>query len=99
MTMICSRRVLTAVACAFAAGLPAAPAARAGLVPETGSPYAAGRSTFAVATGDFNADGLADLAAPAEDSDDVSVLLRRPGGGYAPAPGSPFAVGERPADA
>jgi len=76
----------------------AAPA-RAHLVEDAGSPYAAGRTTFAAATGDFNGDGLADLAAPAEDSDDVTVLLRRPDGGYAPAPGSPFAVGERPADA
>ena len=66
--------------------------------PEAGSPYPAGSSTFAVAVGDFNHDHRADLAAPAEGSDDVTVLLGRAGGGYEEAPGSPFSVGDRPAD-
>src|SRR4051812_12945574 len=92
-------RVLLVVVCAALGGALAAPAARAGLVPDAGSPYPAGTATFAVAVGDFNGDGRPDLAAPAEDSDDVTVLLGQAGGDYAAAPGSPFAVGQRPADA
>src|SRR4051794_9118387 len=93
-----SKVAVLSILFAFFAGALATPA-NASLVEAPGSPYPAGATTFAIANGDFNGDGLTDLAAPSEDSDDVTVLLRQPGGGYAPAPGSPFAVGERPADA
>ena len=92
------RRLLVFL-CVLAAGALVTPTARADLVPEAGSPYPAGDATFAVAVGDFNADGRPDLATPSENSNDVTVLLGQAGGGYVAAPGSPFAAGQRPGDA
>ncbi len=49
-----------------------------------------------VAVGDFNGDGATDLAIANNGSNNVTVLLGNGSGGFAPAPGSPFAVGAAP---
>ena len=50
-----------------------------------------------VAVGDFNWNGVADLAVTNSGSDnDVSILLGDGHGGFAAAPGSPVAVGSFP---
>jgi hypothetical protein len=64
--------------------------------PDDGSPYPAGESPFAAAVADFDGDGRADVATADEGSDDVAILLRQPGGGYAPEAGSPIAAGDGP---
>ncbi len=53
-------------------------------------------SPLGVAVGDFNGDGIADLAVANFSSNDVSILLGDGSGGFAPAPGSPVAVGDGP---
>ena len=57
--------------------------ARADFVPAPGSPYTAGTQPFAAAAGDFDHDGRRDLAVANEGSDDVSILLGQPTGGFA----------------
>ncbi|HEU5022253.1 MAG TPA: VCBS repeat-containing protein, partial [Bryobacteraceae bacterium] len=64
--------------------------------PVSGSPFAAGAGTSAVVAADFNADGLLDLAAANSSDGNVSILLGTPSGGFAPAQGSPVAVGMLP---
>ncbi|HVV44907.1 MAG TPA: FG-GAP-like repeat-containing protein, partial [Bryobacteraceae bacterium] len=61
-----------------------------------GSPFAAGAGTSAVVAADFNGDGLVDLASANSSDGNVSILLAVPAGGFAPAAGSPFAVGMLP---
>src|SRR5213593_1688117 len=51
---------------------------------------------IAVAVGDFNADGLQDLAVANHDSNTVSVLLGAGNGDFQEAPQSPIAVGTTP---
>src|SRR5437762_1037260 len=51
---------------------------------------------IAVAVGDFNADGLQDLAVADHDSNTVSVLLGVGNGDFQEAPQSPIAVGTTP---
>jgi hypothetical protein len=64
------------------------------LRPANGSPFQSGGARpTAVATGDFNDDRVSDLAIANFGSDNISVLLSRPGGRFAPAPGSPFSSG------
>ena len=63
------------------------------LVPTTGSPFTVGNSPFAVAVGDFNSDGKADLAVANTGDSTVTVLLGTGAGGFTQAPGSPFHVG------
>lgn len=58
-----------------------------------GSPVAVGSLPRFAAAGDFNGDGLQDLAVVNQGSNNVTVLLGNGAGGFAPAPGSPFAVG------
>ena len=62
----------------------------------TGSPFAAGSVPYSVAVGDFNGDGIEDLAATNFNSGTVTVLLGNGSGGFAAASGSPFAVGTQP---
>ena len=61
-----------------------------------GSPYGVGQSPFAVAVGDFNGDGHADLAVANEGSDTVTILLGDGSGHFTTATGSPIAVGDNP---
>ena len=58
----------------------------------TGSPFAAGGNLNFMATGDFNGDGILDLAI-SDANDRVSVLLGDGSGGFTPAPGSPLGLG------
>ncbi len=67
-----------------------------GFKPATGSPFAAGVNPFSVVTGDFNGDGIPDLATADEGSSFVTVLLGNGTGGFTPAAGSPFQVGSEP---
>jgi hypothetical protein len=67
-----------------------------GFAQEAGSPVAVGLGPGSAAVGDFNADGLPDLAVAGYQSNSVDVLLRRPGGGFAvqsiPLGGNPQAI-------
>jgi hypothetical protein len=67
--------------------------ARAAFVLEAGSPFPVGNAPYNVYTGDFNGDGLADVATINGTSSDVSVYLRNPTGGFTQEAGSPFAGG------
>jgi len=64
--------------------------------PAPGSPIAIGAATWGVALGDFNGDGRPDLAVAASGANTVAILLGNGTGGFAPAPGSPIAVGTDP---
>jgi len=61
-----------------------------------GSPISVGSQPNVVAVGDFNGDGIPDLAVVNGAADTVSVLLGNGNGTYTPAPGSPIAVGDAP---
>jgi hypothetical protein len=69
---------------------------RGGFTPAKGSPFAAGQQPNDVAIGDFNRDGKLDLAFANHEAKHLTVLLGDGRGGFAPAPGSPFAVVVRP---
>ena len=61
-----------------------------------GSPFAVGSRPAFVAVADFNLDGVPDLAIANSGSNTVTVLMGVATGGFAPAVGSPFAVGSKP---
>ena len=61
-----------------------------------GSPIPAGANPRGIAAGDFNGDGIPDLAIANAGSASVTVLLGNTGGGFTQAPGSPFATGAGP---
>ncbi len=62
-----------------------------------GSPLGAGSGPSSIAVGDFNSDGLEDLAVTNEDVDRVSVRLGAGDGSFpTESPGSPFGTGENP---
>jgi hypothetical protein len=63
--------------------------------PTSQSPLRVGTSPTAVATGDFDGDGIGDIATANMGSNDVTLLLGSRAG-FRPAPGSPFAVGTGP---
>ncbi|HEY6376298.1 MAG TPA: Ig-like domain repeat protein [Edaphobacter sp.] len=67
-----------------------------GFTQPSGSPVAVGSWPNDVVVGDFNGDGIPDLAVPNFESNNVSILLGDRSGGFAPAPGSPVAVGTWP---
>ena len=67
-----------------------------GFTPAPGSPFSAGSNPTNIAVGDFNGDGIADLATPSYNSSHVTVLLGNGSGGFTPAPGSPFPIGSTP---
>jgi len=52
-----------------------------------------GDAPVSVVAGDFNKDGILDLAIANSSDNNVSVLLGRGDGTFAPAPGSPFGTG------
>jgi hypothetical protein len=54
--------------------------------------------THSLASADMNGDGRADLLATCADDGAIAVQLQQPAGGFAPAPGSPFAAGRHPYD-
>jgi len=64
--------------------------------PAAGSPFAVGPLPWSVAVADVNGDGRSDIVTANVGSNDVTVLLGEAGGGFAPAAGSPFAVGNNP---
>ncbi len=61
-----------------------------------GSPFGVGPAPIAVVTGDFNGDGVPDLAAANANGNSVTVLLGNGSGGFTAAAGSPFLVGSGP---
>ena len=67
-----------------------------GFVAATGSPFNAGSGPSSIVAGDFNGDGMQDLATANFDSDNVTVLLGNGSGGFTASTGSPFAVGTAP---
>ena len=72
-----------------------------GFTPASGSPVPAGLSPKAVAVGDFNGDGIADLVVanfgnPLSGGGSLTVLLGNGGGGFTQAAGSPLSVGATP---
>jgi hypothetical protein len=68
--------------------------------PAPGSPFAAHQGSrphnHGLTLADLNSDGRLDLITSNQDDNSVSVLLGDGRGGFAPSPGSPFAVGHAP---
>jgi hypothetical protein len=68
-----------------------------GFKPAQGSPFAAGQHPYeGLSLGDLNGDRKLDLVVPNIQGRAVTALLGDGTGGFAPAPGSPLAVGDRP---
>jgi hypothetical protein len=67
-----------------------------GFAPFPSSPVAVGPAPYGVAVGDFDGDGIADLAVVNHNSNNVSVLRGNGSGGFTPFAGSPVAVGSGP---
>ncbi len=67
-----------------------------GFAPAAGSPFAVETDPVSVAVADVNSDGRPDIVTANGASNNVTVLLGQAGGGFAPAAGSPFAVGTEP---
>ncbi len=69
-----------------------------GFTTVTGSPFAVGTSPYSVVVGDFNGDGVQDLAHSKLNNSavNITVLLGNGSGGFVAAPGSPFPVGANP---
>ena len=67
-----------------------------GFTGASGSPFTVGNNPFSIAVGDFNGDGVPDIATANQSGDTVSVLLGNGAGGFNAAPSSPFAVGSAP---
>jgi len=65
----------------------------AGFVPAPNSPFSVGNNPNSVVVGDFNGDGLQDLATSDGGDLTVTVLLGNGSGGFQAAPGTPSAVG------
>ncbi len=67
-----------------------------GFTAASGSPVTVGNGPTAIATGDFNGDGFADLAVANSIDGTVSILLGDGSGGFTAASGSPVTVGNGP---
>ncbi len=67
-----------------------------GFVAPTGSPFAVGSDPFSIVAGDFNGDGIPDLATANDGSNNVTVLIGNGTGGFAAATGNAFVVGSAP---
>lgn len=68
---------------------------RGGFSPAPASPLVVQIRPYFVALADFNGDHNLDIAASHDDITLISVLLGDGHGGFRPAPGSPFDIGER----
>lgn len=68
----------------------------AGFAPAAGSPAPAGKLARSVIAADFNGDQKVDLVVVNSGDNKVATLLGDGNGAFAPAPGSPFAVGIEP---
>jgi hypothetical protein len=64
-----------------------------GFATAPGSPVRVGSDPASIAVGDFNGDGNQDIATANQGSDNVTILLGNGTGAFAPALGSPIAVG------
>ena len=62
----------------------------------TGSPFAVGSSPVSLVVGDFNGDGIPDLATANSGSNNVTVLLGNGSGGFTAAAISPLGAGTSP---
>ena len=62
----------------------------------TGSPFAVGNQPYGLKAGDFNGDGIPDLAVANENDNTITLLLGNGTGGFSAAGGSPFAAGSTP---
>ncbi len=62
----------------------------------TGSPFPAGENPGRMAIADFNNDGVPDMAFANHEMMYVTILLGDGGGGFSPAPDSPFTVATDP---
>jgi hypothetical protein len=69
---------------------------KGGFSPSPGSPFPAGPNPNDLASGDFNGDGLVDLAIANHETQHITVLLADGRGSLAPAPHSPVTVVVRP---
>ena len=67
-----------------------------GFIAGPGSPYAVGTVPRSVVVGDFNGDGMPDLAIANQTAGTVTVLLNSSTGIFAAATNSPFTVGAEP---
>ena len=67
-----------------------------GFVSATGGPFPVGDSPITLSVGDFNGDGLPDLAVAIFGDSSVAVLLGDGTGGFSPASYSPLGVGTVP---
>jgi hypothetical protein len=64
--------------------------------PASSSPVPVGNSPISLAVGDFNADGILDLAVANANDNTVTILLGNGDGTFTPAANSPVAVGSVP---
>lgn len=69
---------------------------RGGFAVAPDSPFDLGRRAYKLVAADLNRDALVDLIIGTEASNSVTVLLSNKGGGYKPAPGSPYKAGGSP---
>lgn len=64
--------------------------------PAPGSPFRVGRAPYPLTIADFDGDGDSDIATPDVNGHTISVLSGNGRGSFAPSPGSPYRVDERP---
>ncbi|HEX3555075.1 MAG TPA: VCBS repeat-containing protein [Thermoanaerobaculia bacterium] len=69
---------------------------KGGFAPAAGSPFPAGKNPNDIAVGDFDGNGMLDLALPNHDTHGVTVLLGDGKGAFHPAASSPVRVASRP---
>jgi len=67
-----------------------------GFTAASGSPPSVGGYPDCITVGDFNGDGIPDLAVTNFASANISILLGNGSGGFSAASGSPLSVGNRP---